>query len=101
RHTRSTRDWSSDVCSSDLSGERIAPLRAQLIGNIFIPAGKRNRLESDRLNLVDVLRRELDDLTDGIVVDAVDDRHHQRDFDADEIGRASCRERCDVWGGVA
>src|SRR5207247_4040624 len=23
RHTRSTRDWSSDVCSSDLSRERI------------------------------------------------------------------------------
>src|SRR5207247_6891111 len=22
RHTRSTRDWSSDVCSSDLAGER-------------------------------------------------------------------------------
>src|SRR5699024_12206072 len=25
RHTRSKRDWSSDVCSSDLTGFRVAP----------------------------------------------------------------------------
>src|SRR6266550_2969049 len=64
------------------AGERVAPLRAQLIGNIFVAAGERNRLESYGLNLVDILRGELDDLTDGIVVDAIDDGHDQRDFDA-------------------
>jgi hypothetical protein len=37
------------------AGERVAPLRAQLIGDIFVASGKRNRLERDRLNLVDVL----------------------------------------------
>src|SRR5438105_15901916 len=26
RHTRSTRDWSSDVCSSDLESESFSPL---------------------------------------------------------------------------
>src|SRR5699024_11752513 len=33
RHTRSKRDWSSDVCSSDLSG------KAHLIGNDFFQEG--------------------------------------------------------------
>src|SRR5207247_8409894 len=36
RHTRSTRDWSSDVCSSDLEGDRYgidpAYVRAALAG---------------------------------------------------------------------
>src|SRR5215207_7137472 len=35
RHTRSTRDWSSDVCSSDLAGEGEAPVRAvELLGRL-------------------------------------------------------------------
>src|SRR6266513_4050600 len=36
RHTRSKRDWSSDVCSSDLDGDRFVPVGwdrgAQLVG---------------------------------------------------------------------
>ena len=35
----------------------------------------------DRLNLVDVLRGKLYDLTDAVVVEIVDDRYHERDFD--------------------
>src|SRR6266536_4891954 len=34
RHTRSTRDWSSDVCSSDLGG---VPVRTR-VGHSFIKA---------------------------------------------------------------
>src|SRR5690349_23742767 len=30
RHTRSLRDWSSDVCSSDLAAERIADLVGEI-----------------------------------------------------------------------
>ena len=55
------------------AGERVALLDAHLVGNVFVAAGKRNRLESNRLNLVDVLRGKLDDLADAIVVDGVDD----------------------------
>src|SRR2546430_947999 len=65
------------------AGERVAPLCAQLVGNIFVAAGERDRLESDRLNFVDVLRGELYDLTNGVVIDAVDDRDDQRHLDAD------------------
>src|SRR3989441_12183584 len=65
------------------TGERVAPLCAYVVRNIFVAAGERNRLESDRLNLIDVLRRELDDLANRIIVDAVDDRDDERDFDPD------------------
>ncbi len=57
--------------------ERVAPLLAHLVGDIFVAAGERNRLERDRLNLVDVLRGKLDDLTDAVVVDVVDDRRQR------------------------
>src|SRR5438552_3751233 len=64
------------------AGERVTLLDAQFIGNIFVAAGERNWLESYCLNFVDVLCGELDDLTDGIVVDAIDDGDYERDFDA-------------------
>src|SRR5712692_3316478 len=64
------------------AGERVTPFRAQLIGNIFIASRERDWLKRDRLHFVDVLCRELNDLTNGIVVDAVDDRDNQSDFDA-------------------
>ncbi len=51
------------------AGERIALLDAQLVGNVFVAAGKRNRLERDRLDLVDILRGELNNLADAVVVD--------------------------------
>src|SRR5207302_5516823 len=31
RHTRFSRDWSSDVCSSDLSGVRRLPTREEIV----------------------------------------------------------------------
>src|SRR5438105_6472018 len=39
RHTRSTRDWSSDVCSSDLGYDvhRFAENRALILGGVEIP----------------------------------------------------------------
>src|SRR2546421_7784294 len=50
RHTRSDRDWSSDVCSSDLSltisGIVAAALRL-LAGHVFLP-GVRNRFRWDK-----------------------------------------------------
>src|SRR5207248_10279493 len=64
------------------AGERVTLLDAQFIGNIFVAAGERNWLESYCLNFVDVLRGELDDLTDGIVVDGVDDGHDEGNFDS-------------------
>src|SRR5215469_4017108 len=50
RHTRSLRDWSSDVCSSDLANAVIGRIRA-LLGNAA--------LERARLEVNDVIREIL------------------------------------------
>src|SRR5204863_1725809 len=88
RHTRSLRDWSSDVCSSDLSPhdarvlnqtqirlERYDPRKIQ--GGTGWPVRKCSHIEVQRLT-----QRNAYELLKG------------------EIGRASCRERVErsvVW----
>src|SRR5207249_5637655 len=91
RHTRSKRDWSSDVCSSDLEGSlhliRLADQRnscgyCRHIENggsfaprpRFIPPHQREHDQSLR----DEKRQERDSCAGG------------------EIGRASCRERVEM-----
>src|SRR5690606_39515037 len=89
RHTRFSRDWSSDVCSSDLAVERAAAaerrvevlteqdrLRGLWYGET---AGEREITERSKAEL----------LARGVDLDA----------EPKEIGRASCREREEVRGG--
>src|SRR2546429_3471161 len=79
RHTRCSRDWSSDVCSSDLqtpivlqAEERPVPLRRMI-----------------------AIERKPDRLQDRIDPDDAEQREHrsEREHDPEQIGRASCRER--------
>src|SRR5207249_6302492 len=93
RHTRSKRDWSSDVCSSDLGFKPVDPSTASIQG-LRYPAGDslgarctakapcidRKFVRNDGIGqiLIKVARR---DHPEGIYVML------------DEIGRASCRER--------
>src|SRR5439155_6662890 len=83
RHTRWPRDWSSDVCSSDLSAARVsAPILH--LGALTRAADRQGALlevDGDRL-----LRYA------GEV-----ERIHEF---AHEIGRASCRERVRTAGGA-
>ena len=53
-----------------------------LIADLFITAREGYRLERNEADLLAVLQRELDDRSDLIVVDGVDDRHDQADVDA-------------------
>src|SRR5690606_39442948 len=97
-HTRFSRDWSSDVCSSDLDAP--GHVRAQVHG----VTGEVARVESlrrasrDKFALPGLRAPSLDDRevavsqADGALHDA-----HQIAVHADEIGRASCRERGWVW----
>src|SRR5690606_40421964 len=74
RHTRFSRDWSSDVCSSDL-----------LLGEIRVQAGDLLRIGDEGL----VSRfGEL-----GLGLEHLVERLHA------QIGRASCRERVEISGG--
>src|SRR5699024_11843812 len=81
RHTSSKRDWSSDVCSSDLR-------QAYLIGKAGF---KRIYLAADNdeqgRNLNRKLATSLRGMAELYVID------YGRYKDANEIGRASCRDR--------
>src|SRR5690349_24833401 len=85
RHTRSLRDWSSDVCSSDLRTYAFEP--AELTGAI-------DRLLGDvelrtRLAGIGARIRARDGVAKAAAaIEAVG---------LAEIGRASCRERVEVW----
>ena len=64
-------------------GERVALGDTVGVRHILVAAGKRNRLEGDGLDLVDILRGKFYDIADGVVIDGVDDGGHKRDLDAD------------------
>src|SRR6185369_671718 len=64
------------------AGERITLLDTQLVRNIFVASGERNWLEGDGLDLVDVLRGEINNRPDAVVVDCVDDGGNQGHLDS-------------------
>src|SRR5688500_20268027 len=79
RHTRLQGDWSSDVCSSDLllamsDGVQVSTCQG-------FPS-------ADQLRGADV------------VVFYSNNPGWSKEKAADQIGRASCRERVQVWGGA-
>src|SRR5262249_56593784 len=79
RHTRLVSDWSSDVCSSDLQHDALA----------------RRDLEVDVAQHVEILEP---------LVDARKPRRRRarpiRVLSLKQIGRASCRERGEMWVGA-
>src|SRR5690606_39835690 len=82
RHTRFSRDWSSDVCSSDLEVSqrrlRVAPFEHEL-------AEQPMRLRERATRLV------------AVILDLTQRQRGPRDADPQlEIGRASCRERANM-----
>src|SRR5699024_11699859 len=81
RHTRSKRDWSSDVCSSDLL----------LSGNFGVLVTTTD--EDPEVATEETSRRRYLNLSSATL-----DRHGplEGDPDASEIGRASCRERVQI-----
>src|SRR5207253_6252963 len=84
RHTRWPRDWSSDVCSSDLvvNHDRRAPGRAAVVGNT-----DRNTAGS-AIQEAEVIDQR------GIVEGAIRSEGKNRiAASTHKIGRASCRER--------
>src|SRR5207253_5962185 len=96
RHTRWPRDWSSDVCSSDLHlrGPTIRPddVVARLEFSDPPPAEMSEHATRDRLRAAahEPERCHLDRA-------ALD--HAPCAVEVDQIGRASCRGRGLWWGG--
>src|SRR5690349_5466950 len=82
RHTRSLRDWSSDVCSSDLAGKHPARRhgrnRSRNEGRVNYPFSGVERHERKRRNQRNA---------------TANGNSHRRFSAQAQIGRASCRER--------
>src|SRR5690606_39418795 len=92
RHTRFSRDWSSDVCSSDLSQPERFPESQQAHGEI---EKERRRQESAKDSDIELLANEVsgtvssrDTSTDPEDIAGVADIDRRL-----KIGRAACRER--------
>src|SRR5690606_41085923 len=81
RHTRFSRDWSSDVCSSDLWPETVAVFQAYKTACVGCAMASFDTIE----DVARIYRLDLDDFMQALR-DCIDGR-------APEIGRASCRER--------
>src|SRR5690606_40994570 len=100
RHTRFSRDWSSDVCSSDLYAAR-ANLNPTLITGIEVGGQLTTTTDVDNWpgdndgvqgpELMQRMQKHAERFETKIVYDTIN-----------EIGRASCRERVlmsiGVWG---
>src|SRR5207249_9200381 len=90
RHTRSKRDWSSDVCSSDL-GDRIFTVRGAAGAHHTPPSRGRGGVADAPVSGNGLRARRV--------------REHSEwcrgRFEQRQIGRASCRERVEgaVGGG--
>src|SRR5207253_6951017 len=82
RHTRWPRDWSSDVCSSDLAGRRASVDLYATLDDIRYLAG-RDPVQTALLPMYWVWLAVADVMTSASPPIAL----------VDEIGRASCRER--------
>src|SRR5690606_40276804 len=86
RHTRFSRDWSSDVCSSDLGGElRDGRQRRDLVEVELV----------ELLAVVELRRRR-----DAVGPVAEETLVEVKLEDLVQIGRASCRERVEISGGA-
>src|SRR5207237_6188081 len=92
RHTRFKCDWSSDVCSSDLS-PKVAVINETMARLYFpggSPIGRRFGIESDPAHAADFE-------VIGVVKDA---KYESLDERPQQIGRASCRERVKSAAGT-
>src|SRR5690606_40484502 len=76
RHTRFSRDWSSDVCSSDLPS-----------GGICAETSTARKISADQWTANRLQRGDVPQRADGSTATS-----HRR-----EIGRASCRESETIW----
>src|SRR5690606_40027031 len=90
RHTRFSRDWSSDVCSSDLRAAKLIQ-RSDALLDIIAAVVRHYEARKRARSLLD-----FDDL-----VEKLANLFEHESGEWVQIGRASCRERVESSVGVA
>src|SRR5207253_5456238 len=99
RHTRWPRDWSSDVCSSDLVSPHLSRMRPLVLpGESVVEV----QITTDLAAIVSVDGQFDTPITSGCIVRVRQSPHRARfiRLGPPKIGRASCRER-EYSAGVA
>src|SRR5690606_40644679 len=92
RHTRFSRDWSSDVCSSDLEAAKIDGCTiSSLLTRIVVPIAKPGLVVTGTIAFL---------MAFGEFVYAVSFITREAMYPISEIGRASCRERVGMAEGA-
>src|SRR5690606_40201157 len=90
RHTRFSRDWSSDVCSSDLRQFRRHPAGRHAVVLVAAEEGAESVEAALEAGAHDYVLKPLDRRHFGIRLAIAEG----------QIGRASCRERVEIGGGA-
>src|SRR5690606_40364280 len=99
RHTRFSRDWSSDVCSSDLNLETMKTVQTLLILAITTTTMMaQNALPPNTIDVTGegIVRVVPDEVTINIRVENT----NENTKNLKEIGRASCRKRREIEEGT-
>src|SRR5690606_40102993 len=100
-HTRFSRDWSSDVCSSDLEEREL--LLQELVESRLGGIGAVDHIDDQHVPFLPVAVAAPDPLLDPLGVPrqvVVDEEVAELEVQPLEIGRASCREGgSDAEGG--
>src|SRR5690606_39864662 len=99
RHTRFSRDWSSDVCSSDLARlTLVAKAQGAKSGLLYDPdMGIDLRLSCSAAGHAWLMTLSEEEAIEAVSRQGFGTPEH---FGPEEIGRASCRERADVAEGA-
>src|SRR5207248_3492800 len=95
RHTRSYGDWSSDVCSSDLIVTANQIVRDKKDEAIEQPLTVPAAVPPVPVPVVKAIEKEVEQVTPKAIKPEVIQPEPIR-----EIGRASCRERVEIWVGA-
>src|SRR5690606_16689093 len=90
RHTRFSRDWSSDVCSSDLRDNGLQSLSLPEFGFDGGDTEPRGTWQAEALKTI-VTDPAVDYVT--FTAHQFDDQVFEFYYNSEKIGRASCRER--------
>src|SRR5207249_7699769 len=93
RHTRSKRDWSSDVCSSDLDRPQSARELLSAVHRCYTKFSTEARSRRRRSTLAAVGATLL---IPAIALGAWLFQRSKSSAEMEQIGRASCRERVEV-----
>src|SRR5690606_40026845 len=95
RHTRFSRDWSSDVCSSDLS--KILMVESRFLDN---DCTEKTIASVELYTLIELPNFSSSRLISSLLLSLVSSFIIEAKRLLRQIGRASCRERVEIWGEV-